>query len=164
MKYLYIYIIVAPFLFYIAFIVGKVIYAVKFSGMPEVKHGEGEKMFGEGKKLRYIAAGDSLAIGVGASSVENTFTHKIAEALGENYGVIYKNVAVRGAKTNDVIENQLPEIISFNPDIVVMTVGGNDAVRFGIVINVINVGAGDLPHLKMRQVDPGATVGMAGVR
>lgn len=131
MKYLYLYIaIAAPFLFYIAFIVGKIVYAVKFSGMPDVEHGNGEKTFGEGKKLRYIAAGDSLAIGVGASSVENTFTHKIAETLGKNYGVIYKNIAVRGAKTNNVIEKQLPEIISFNPDVVIMTVGGNDALRF----------------------------------
>ena len=37
---------------------------------------------------------------------------------------------MRGAKTNNVIEEQFQEIISFNPDVVVLTVGGNDALRF----------------------------------
>lgn len=122
-NYLFV-IFVGSISFYAAFMFGRIIYAVNFSGIPKIVQ-EGV-VFGEGEELRYIAAGDSNALGLGASRVENTFTYKIGESLGKNYRVIYKDVAEDGAKTRDVINKQLPQIIAFNPDIVVISIGGND--------------------------------------
>jgi acyl-CoA thioesterase I len=81
---------------------------------------------GNVEPVRYIAAGDSTALGEGATVVENTYTYRVAQALSEKSTVAYKNVAVRGARTQDIIDNQLKEIIKFNPDVITISVGAND--------------------------------------
>lgn len=90
-----------------------------------------EKEFGSTKNptLRYIAAGDSSALGVGASTVESTYPYKIAQHLAAKQYVIYKNIGVSGARLKDVREKQLAEIIAFDPDIVTISIGGNDIDR-----------------------------------
>lgn len=115
------------FLLYAGSVFGRILMAVNFSGIPEIV--QEERIFGEGEELRLMVAGDSVALGLGASSVENTFAYKVAEKLGENRRVVYKNIAEEGAQTKDVINKQLSEITAFNPDIVIMTIGGNDVVR-----------------------------------
>ncbi len=86
-------------------------------------------VWGSGQPLRYIAAGDSTAVGIGASREEETYPYKVAQFLAKNHQVTYKNIAVSGAKTQDVIAVQLPLIISFNPDVVTISVGANDATH-----------------------------------
>jgi lysophospholipase L1-like esterase len=85
---------------------------------------------GTGPELRYIAAGDSTALGVGASEVEKTYPNRIAQYLAQKNTVNYKNVAVIGAKTEDVINTQLKEIIDFNPDVITISVGANDVTHY----------------------------------
>ena len=123
----YVYAAIAVLVLYVSFASSKIIYAVYFSDFAEIQ--QEDKIFGQGEELRYIAAGDSIALGLGASSVENTFTYRVAESLGEKNKVVYKNIAIKGMRTKDFIEEQLPEIIAFGPDIVVITIGGNDATR-----------------------------------
>ncbi len=81
---------------------------------------------GNTQAIRYIAAGDSTAFGVGASAVDKTYSYRIAEALSDDSKVEYRNVAKSGAKTQDVIDGQLKEIIDYNPDIVTVSIGAND--------------------------------------
>jgi lysophospholipase L1-like esterase len=81
---------------------------------------------GKGAELRYIAAGDSTAVGLGASSVDQTYPYKLAQYFAKDKHVVYKNVAKSGAKTTDVINNQLDRIIAFNPDIITISIGAND--------------------------------------
>lgn len=68
-------------------------------------------------------------MGQGASSVENTYTYRIAKSLSETNTVEYKNIAVRGAQTTDLLEQQLPQIIDFQPDIITISIGANDATH-----------------------------------
>lgn len=84
---------------------------------------------GSGPALKYIAAGDSTAVGEGASVVENTYTVKIANELIKTNTVEYKNIAVRGAKTSDVINNQLQQIVEFQPNVITISIGANDATH-----------------------------------
>lgn len=81
---------------------------------------------GQGRLIRYIAAGDSTAVGEGASSVEQSYTHRIAEFLARSRTVDYKNVGVSGSTTSDVIAGQLNSVVNFNPDIITISIGAND--------------------------------------
>lgn len=83
-------------------------------------------IMGQGKQLVYAAAGDSTAAGIGASSTETSYTFQIFEALAKTNHVSYTNTAVSGAKTQDVIDNQVAKIINLNPDIITISIGGND--------------------------------------
>lgn len=84
--------------------------------------------FGSGNKsLTYVAAGDSTAVGQGASDVAHTYPYQVAEHLAQNGATVnYSNVAVGGAETEDVITAQLPKIIAADPDVVTISVGAND--------------------------------------
>jgi acyl-CoA thioesterase I len=109
----------------ILFDVGKLFYF--FSQTKKLENiSQKDLEFGKGPELRYIAAGDSTAVGVGASSIENTYTYKVAEFLGIDNKVIHTNISVSGARTDDLIKNQIDKIEKFNPDIVTISIGAND--------------------------------------
>ncbi len=107
-----------------------VIFYYKLSNLPKLQaFSRIEETVGTGPTLRYIAAGDSTAVGYGATKVENTYTDKIALEFSKTNTVTYKNVGVVGAKTSDVLEKQLQQIVDFKPDIVTISIGGNDATH-----------------------------------
>jgi lysophospholipase L1-like esterase len=89
-----------------------------------------DRKLGAGPELRYIAAGDSTALGEGASKVEKTYPYRVAEYLAQKNTVSYKNVAATGAKTQDLIGTQLKAIIDFNPDVVTISIGANDVTHY----------------------------------
>lgn len=82
--------------------------------------------FGTGPEIRYIAAGDSTAVGIGSQTSDDAYPNIIANALSRSNYVVYKNVAVSGAKTTEFIETQLQQIIDFKPDIITISIGAND--------------------------------------
>ncbi len=112
---------------YVAFVYGRILYISSHNKNPAILQTGFREGFGP--TLKYIAAGDSTAVGVGASAVEKTYTYKVAERLSKTYSVEYKNVGVIGAKTGDVLNNQLSQIINFNPDVVTVSIGANDATH-----------------------------------
>jgi lysophospholipase L1-like esterase len=90
---------------------------------------QSDKTLGSGPTLRYIAAGDSTGVGYGASSLEDTYAYKIAEFLAGNHTVFYKNISVIGNMSQDVLDRQVSQIISYKPDIVTISMGANDATH-----------------------------------
>jgi len=90
---------------------------------------QSNRTLGNGPALRYIAAGDSTGVGYGASSVEATYTYKIAQFLAEDHAVEYRNISVSGYETGDVLEEQVPQIIAWRPDVVTISMGANDATH-----------------------------------
>lgn len=82
--------------------------------------------------LHYVALGDSVAQGVGASHVGASYVALVADRLAERTGreVVVTNLSVSGAVSGDVVEHQLPlfKALPFTPDIVTMDIGANDAV------------------------------------
>ena len=90
---------------------------------------QSQKTFGSGPPLRYIAAGDSTAAGVGASNYQTTYPYQIAEYFAKTNTVDYKNIAVPGARTDDVIKKQMQEIVAYNPDVITISIGPNDATH-----------------------------------
>lgn len=93
---------------------------------------------GQGPSLVYVAAGDSTGVGVGASNNNSTYTYQIAQKLAETSQVSFYNVAVSGAKTEDVINIQLDQIITLQPDIITLSVGANDITHLRTDQTTIN--------------------------
>jgi lysophospholipase L1-like esterase len=83
---------------------------------------------------RYVAIGDSQTEGLwdGDESALLGFADRLALRLDELYpGLLYANLAVRGRRIGDVLNDQLPQALSMNPDLITVCVGMNDATLPG---------------------------------
>lgn len=85
---------------------------------------------GAGPELRLLVAGDSTAVGIGATSAETTVAGRLAQMLAERTGrrVVVTSVAVSGARTRD-LPGQLQAAAAVRPDVVLILAGANDAVH-----------------------------------
>jgi acyl-CoA thioesterase I len=90
---------------------------------------QAQRTLGSGPALKYIAAGDSTGVGYGASDETKTYTYQVAQFLAKNHTVEYRNISVVGAKTEDVLQNQISQIIAYQPDIITISIGPNDATH-----------------------------------
>ncbi len=120
-------VILAVIIIYVVYVYVRIFVASHDSPLPVITQVDIEQ--GQGSPLRYIAAGDSTAVGQGASSVEHTYPRLIAAELAKHNHVVYRNIAARGAQTADVINNQLKQIIEFNPDIITISISANDVTH-----------------------------------
>ncbi len=87
-----------------------------------------------GPMLRVLVLGDSTAAGVGVDSPAGTFIWLSAERLGHPIEV--RSVAASGARTAALATDQLDaarHVVTggFVPDVVVISVGANDATHLG---------------------------------
>ena len=80
----------------------------------------------------YIALGDSAAQGIGASSPMRGYVGLIAKNVEQKTGKEVKiiNLSSTGAKINDVLTKQLPQIDGLKPDLVTIEIGANDVSDF----------------------------------
>jgi lysophospholipase L1-like esterase len=85
--------------------------------------------FGTGPPLTYVVMGDSTAAGEGASSYKTGIAQVTARYLAENHKVTYRNVAIAGARTQDVLNTQVAKAISYKPDLVLLSIGANDVTH-----------------------------------
>jgi lysophospholipase L1-like esterase len=78
-----------------------------------------------------LALGDSYTIGTGASSQAHSWPAIIAARLGEQTGkqVELTNPAVNGFTSQDLINDELPQVSRLRPDLVTVLIGVNDLVR-----------------------------------
>lgn len=78
-------------------------------------------------KLTYVALGDSLTAGVGASSYEKSFPYLLSQKLATGQTqVTLKDLAVPGYKTQDLLDSWLGGTITIQPNVVTLLVGVND--------------------------------------
>lgn len=78
---------------------------------------------------RIVALGDSVTLGIGDSThpgIGAGWAAHVAHALGAS---AYVNLAANGTRARDLSATQLPSALMARPDIVLMTVGGNDVLR-----------------------------------
>jgi len=82
--------------------------------------------------LRYVALGDSAAQGIGASDPQHGYVSLIADHLRASSGrpVIVINISESGARIDDVLRDQVPQLGGLHPDFVTVDVGGNDVRRY----------------------------------
>lgn len=79
--------------------------------------------------LRIVALGDSSLTAPGVEDLDNTWIRQVSRSLAERFQVDLISLAVGGSKARDVIANQLEDAIRLEPDIAVVSVGANDAIR-----------------------------------
>jgi lysophospholipase L1-like esterase len=108
---------------------------------------------------RYVAIGDSQTEGLwdGDDSTGLLgFADRLAATLDALYpGLQYANLAVRGRRVGDVLNEQLPEALSMGADLITVCVGMNDATLPGSAFERALV---DLDLLYARLAQSGATV------
>lgn len=108
---------------------------------------------------RYVAIGDSQTEGLwdGDDVVGVVgYADRLASHLDELYpGLCYANLAVRSRRIIDVLNDQLPQALSMQPDLITVCVGMNDVIRPG---RAYQRALHDLDGLYDRLADTGATV------
>lgn len=96
----------------------------------------------------YAALGDSVAAGEGAMPVTQGYAYQLYEqgVFGAVQQMDFANLAVRGGRTWEVRDHQVPALLcaepAQRPTVVTITVGGNDFLRgdiniFGIASRVV---------------------------
>lgn len=81
---------------------------------------------------RYMALGDSLVAGYGAIPATEGYVYLLyrSGAFDTVANTIFCNAGVPGATSSDVLAHQVPQAITrFRPDVITITVGGNDLWR-----------------------------------
>ena len=81
---------------------------------------------------RYMAMGDSLAAGYGAIPATQGFSYLLYKegVFDKIPNTLLSNVGLIGATSQDVLEKQVPLAIDpFEPDVITLSVGGNDIAK-----------------------------------
>ena len=86
------------------------------------------------KSSYYLAMGDSISAGEGAMPVTQGAIYRLYDqgVFGAKQDLDFSNIAIRGARTYEVLNYQVPEAIcltGFQPSVVTITVGANDFLR-----------------------------------
>lgn len=86
---------------------------------------------GTGEPLRLVVLGDSAADGFGVQHPRQAFPYHLASHLSTATArrVDVTSLARDGATTEDVLLEQVPLVKAAQPDVVVVSVGVNDAIR-----------------------------------
>jgi lysophospholipase L1-like esterase len=108
---------------------------------------------------RYVALGDSQTEGLWDGNDSDGivgFADRLAVQLdGLHPGLRYANLAIRGRRIRDVLDDQLPRALAMRPDLISMCVGMNDITRPG---RLFGPALADLDVLHERLAQSGATV------
>jgi len=108
---------------------------------------------------RYVAIGDSQTEGlwdVDDSGALIGFSDRLATAVDALYpGLRYANLAVRGKRIREALDEQLPQALAMDPDLVAVCIGMNDVTRPGAYFDRA---LADLEDLHARLAQTGATV------
>lgn len=108
---------------------------------------------------RYVAIGDSQSEGLWDGDDDIGvfgFADRLAVLVDAHHpGLSYANLAVRGKRIRDVIEEQLPTVLAMKPDLITTCIGMNDVTRPG---RSFDRALADLEYLHDRLAETGATV------
>jgi lysophospholipase L1-like esterase len=122
--------------------------------------------------LRFVALGDSLTEGIGdpVGGELRGWAALLATGVAPGgQGVAFRNLAVSGAQTGDVLTRQLPAALAFTPDLASVVVGVNDTLRRTFDIRAVAAhldavygafGARGTVLLTACLPDPGALLGL----
>lgn len=81
---------------------------------------------------RYVAIGDSFTEGIGDPGPDGRdrgWADRVAQALAHEGELAYANLAIRGRRMAQIVEEQVPAAVALHPDLVSFAGGVNDALR-----------------------------------
>jgi lysophospholipase L1-like esterase len=79
--------------------------------------------------LRVVAVGDSSLTAPGIEDLEDVWLRRLIRRYAESHRVELISLGVGGSRARDVLDGQLDAAVALRPDIAVVTVGSNDAIR-----------------------------------
>jgi lysophospholipase L1-like esterase len=109
--------------------------------------------------MRVAVLGDSSVTAPGVDGPHEIWVSRVCDHLGETRRVTLRSFAVSGARALDLIETQLDPALVFGPDLVLVSVGANDAIH-GVPLPVFERRLDDLVGAL---VETGALVVLSGV-
>lgn len=80
-------------------------------------------------RLRVVAVGDSSLTGPGVDNVDDVWLRRLVRPYAARHRVELISLGVGGSRARDVLDGQLDAAVALAPDIAVVTVGSNDAIR-----------------------------------
>lgn len=140
---------------------GELAYAV-LRPAPTMEEFDPSGSFGDpgSRPLHIGVMGDSSCTGPGLSNVDETWVRQAARDIArEGFQVKVSSVAVGGARVSHLLTEQLQPMLDLDPDVILVSVGGNDALR-GIRSSTFER---DLTTLTEALVATGASVVLSGV-
>ncbi|MGR0319294.1 SGNH/GDSL hydrolase family protein [Agromyces sp. ZXT2-3] len=83
-------------------------------------------------EILYVALGDSAAQGIGASRPDHSYVGLLARLMRDTTGrtVRVVNLSVSGATTSLAVQDQLPKLAKFRPDVMTVSIGANDIAKW----------------------------------
>jgi lysophospholipase L1-like esterase len=113
------------------FVFVQVMRAAHRSDLPSFTNQDASGTFGDPAlpRLRIVAVGDSSLTGPGIEDPGNIFASRLARSAADRYRVELISLGVGGSKARDVIEGQLAEALRLRPDLAIVSVVTNDAIR-----------------------------------
>jgi lysophospholipase L1-like esterase len=79
--------------------------------------------------LRVVGVGDSSLTAPGMDDLDQVWLRRLARRYADGHFVELISLGVGGSRIQDVIDGQLDAAVALRPDIAVVTVGSNDAIR-----------------------------------
>lgn len=79
--------------------------------------------------LRVAVLGDSTITAPGVSGPDEIWVSVICSRLAETHHVVVKSFAVGGSMAHDLVTAQMEPAFEFEPDLVFLSVGANDALK-----------------------------------
>ncbi|MCB2224752.1 MAG: hypothetical protein KQH83_11345 [Actinobacteria bacterium] len=112
-------------------LLASVLRAAHRSDLPSFSNHDVSGTFGDPSlpRMRVVCLGDSSLTGPGLESIDSIFIRRLVRPYAEHHHVELISLAVGGSKAIDVIEGQLDEAVDLRPDIALVSVGSNDAIR-----------------------------------
>ena len=80
-------------------------------------------------EVRMVLLGDSTVTGPGLESRDDLWCRQVARRLANDVRIRLVSLAAGGSRVRDVLVTQVPEAQSLRPDVVIVSVGANDAMH-----------------------------------
>lgn len=115
----------------IAVLMAQLLKAAHRKDLPSLENQDPSGVFGDPNDphLRLVVIGDSSVTAPGVDPLDASWPRQVALRLSDRFCVELYSVAVGGAKARDVLDTQLDAAIAFHPDMAIISVGANDAMR-----------------------------------
>lgn len=115
----------------IGVLVAQVLFAAHRPDIPSCENQDPSGVFGDrsAPRLRIAVLGDSTATSPGVDPLDASWPRQVAYHFAADYRVELFCLAVGGSKTRDLLATQIDAAIALQPDIAIVSVGGNDALR-----------------------------------
>lgn len=115
----------------IGVLIAQVLRAAHRNDVPSLQDQDPSGIFGDAAlpHLRIVVLGDSTVTAPGVIPLEAAWPQRVGRHLSDRFQVELHSVAVGGSKARDVLLNQVEPALALHPDLAIISVGANDALR-----------------------------------